>query len=83
MRNQTRTNQEAFIVKNIAQILETEGYPPQEVDRGCNEALRFYRTTASFARGKVFDSCLTKARVLLQPSKKAAKKNASRRGKAA
>lgn len=72
MREPVKNSIEAFIVKNIDEQLQTEGYPPEEIDRGINEALRFYRTTATFAKGKVYDSCLTKARELIKPNKKAA-----------
>ncbi|GAB3528561.1 hypothetical protein [Photobacterium alginatilyticum] len=75
MRHPVNNSIEAFIVKNIDKKLQEEGYPPEEIDRGINEALRFYRNTASFAKGKVFDSCLTKARHLIKPNKKAASRS--------
>ncbi|MEZ8095809.1 hypothetical protein ACED51_17050 [Photobacterium swingsii] len=75
MREPVNNSIEAFIVKNIDKKPQEEGYTSSEIDRGINEALRFYRSTASFSKGKVFDSCLTKARHLIKPNKKAATRN--------
>lgn len=72
MREPVQNSIEAFIVKHIDKQLQSEGYLPEEIDRGINEALRFYRSTATFTKGKVFDDCLTKARTLIKPNKKAA-----------
>lgn len=51
MREPTRNNMEAFLVKNIAQTLEKDGYTSDEVDRGVNESLRCFRESATFGRG--------------------------------
>lgn len=68
----TRNAHEAFICKHISNQLLTEGYPPLEVKRATNEALRFYRSTAKFTGSKVFDACLAKAKSMLAPLKKSA-----------
>ena len=83
MREPVKNSIEAFIVKHIDKQLQAEGYPPSEIDRGINEALRFYRTTATFSKGKVFDSCLTKARHLIKPTKKAATRSNKKKKAAA
>ena len=69
-----RNTQEEFIGKHIQATLQTDGYETSDINRGIQEALRFYRTTCTFTKGRVFDSCLTKARNLLKPIKKAKKK---------
>lgn len=69
-----QNSQEAFIGKHIHADLQTDGYETSDINRGIQEALRFYRTTCTFTKGRVFDSCLAKARNLLKPIKKPTKK---------
>ncbi|UIP28857.1 hypothetical protein [Photobacterium sp. TLY01] len=80
MREPVRNSIEAFICNNVAAALDKEGYGSSEVDLGVNEALRFYRTTCTFKKGKVFESCLAKAKAMVSPAKKSkpkAKKEAA------
>lgn len=64
-----KTSQEAFIGKHITSRLEDDGYKPFEIIKAVEHAINFYRSNARFARGKVFDECLTRARQLLAPVK--------------
>lgn len=64
-----RNNQEAFIGKHIAQQLEQDGHEAPDIRRAVQHAINFYRNTAGFARGKVFDECLARAKQMLSPSK--------------
>ncbi|MBU2897713.1 hypothetical protein [Vibrio hepatarius] len=70
-----RNNQEAFIGKHIAQELEQDGHEASDIRRAVQHAINFYRNTAGFALGKVFDECLARAKKMLVPSRtKRAKK---------
>lgn len=64
-----RNRQEAFIGKHIAQKLEQDGHEATDIRRAVQHAINFYRNTAGFARGKVFDECLARAKQMLSPSK--------------
>ncbi len=72
-----KNNHEAFIGKHIHAALQSEGYDAPDINRGIQEAIRFYRTTCTFTKGRVFDSCLAKAKQLLKPSKKIKTKSKS------
>ncbi|MFV0449823.1 MAG: hypothetical protein ACK5MF_15425 [Vibrio sp.] len=76
----TRNAHEAFICQNISKQLLADGYPPLEVKRATTEALRFYRSTAKFHQGKVFDACLSRAKSMLAPLKKATTNSKKKRG---
>ncbi|EKO3679205.1 hypothetical protein M3905_000887 [Vibrio metschnikovii] len=80
-----RNSQEAFIHKNVFQILQAEGHEPLNASRAADLAVETYRTTAAFGGrgGKCFDYCLGRARLLLLPAKKKAEKAKRARGKAA
>lgn len=69
-----KTSQEAFIAKNLKTKLIEDGYHQTQINRAIQHAITFYRSSASFRRGKVFDECLKKARTFLSPSKKSAAK---------
>ena len=58
-----RNNQEAFIGKHIAQQLEQDGHEATDIRRAVQHGIDFYRNTAGFARGKVFDECLARGKV--------------------
>lgn len=74
-----KTSQEAFIGKHITSRLEDDGYKPFEISKAVEHAINFYRSNARFARGKVFDECLTRARQLLAP--KASKRTTKAKAK--
>ncbi|HFQ4959232.1 TPA: hypothetical protein ACGUPM_002685 [Vibrio vulnificus] len=67
-------SQEAFIAKHMEAKLAADGFNSFEINRAVEHGITFYRTNARFARGKVFDECLARARQLLAPSKKSKKK---------
>ncbi|PWI34868.1 hypothetical protein DI392_00885 [Vibrio albus] len=67
-----RNEIESFILKQVEAQLTADGYSPNEVIRGGVEAIKHYRTSGSMGKGKVFDSCLAKAKQLLSPTKKQA-----------
>ncbi len=74
-----RNSQEAFIGKNITQILEKEGHGSTDIRQAVQRGIDHYRNSAGFARGKVFDECLARAKQMLAPKK--AKRSAKSKAK--
>ncbi|MCX8871554.1 hypothetical protein NOK74_05090 [Vibrio parahaemolyticus] len=64
-----RNSQEAFIGKHIASQLEQDGHEATDIHRAVERGIDHYRTSAGFARGKVFDECLARAKQILSPKK--------------
>lgn len=64
-----RNSQEAFIGKHITQALENDGHEASDILRAVQRGIDHYRSSAGFARGKVFDECLARAKQMLAPTK--------------
>ncbi|WP_417507715.1 hypothetical protein [Marinomonas gallaica] len=64
-----RNSQEAFIGKHITSLLEQDGHEELDIKRAVERGIDHYRTSAGFARGKVFDECLVRAKLMLSPKK--------------
>ncbi|MBS9974358.1 hypothetical protein ACRTDY_04680 [Vibrio alginolyticus] len=64
-----RNSQEAFIGKHITSLLEQDGHEELDVKRAVERGIVHYRNTAGFAKGKVFDECLARAKQMLSPKK--------------
>ncbi|HDU8571243.1 hypothetical protein [Vibrio alginolyticus] len=64
-----RNSQEAFIAKHMTTALENDGHEELDIKRAVERGINHYRNTAGFAKGKVFDECLARAKQMLSPSK--------------
>lgn len=81
-----RNSQEAFIHRNIREILEREGHETADATKAANFAVETYRSTATFGGrrgGKCFEFCLDRAKQFVAPLKKKADKVKRARGKTA
>ncbi|HFQ4934170.1 TPA: hypothetical protein ACGUPE_001243 [Vibrio vulnificus] len=81
-----RNSQEAFIHRNIREILEKDGHETADATKAANFAVETYRSTATFGGqrgGKCFEYCLARAKQFVAPLKKKAEKTKRARGKAA
>ncbi|EGR1514148.1 hypothetical protein D6089_20195 [Vibrio vulnificus] len=81
-----RNSQEAFIHRNIREILEKDGHETADATKAANFAVETYRSTATFGGrrgGKCFEFCLDRAKQFVAPLKKKADKVKRARGKTA
>ncbi|MBE4575506.1 hypothetical protein BOO36_17020 [Vibrio navarrensis] len=81
-----RNSQEAFIHRNIREILEKDGHETADATKAANFAVETYRSSATFGGrrgGKCFEFCLDRAKQCVIPLKKKTEKTKRSRGKAA
>lgn len=68
-------NPEQFIRNNVVKTLQSDGYTPDQAERGGEEAISYYRRSSkpTTKRRSIFDDCLEQARTFLKYGRKKGK----------